>query len=550
MMGTDFSQLDQLVLACASTSDIATCVTMIEVELEATFAGSRCAVYLLQRDNCRLRLQRDIPGFPTDMALDAQPQGFARYDCFRGPTLVGAVMFARTKPQVVLSAEERHVLNTALGVVVFLYNRHVSVDLLSNSHAPIDFLQSVYSFYDEVRLMTELASGMFAGALRELRSEGPGLATIFAWNRGLAEDTQLATWDLDDYTAIPCFNDAIQTRQSQVIENRAEAPGRFLERPEQRNIVSAVFCPVLVGAEVFGVLSFGLPVPYRYLKLELDGFMVLANAVGVAIHNFRRAAAEAVVVGDGFTISTVITAVEVAQAARHSAKTEIDTSNIKLAGMRLAAAKISGEQRHRWVADIDDLAEASLRIGKALDDIKAATKPPLNELGEHSLERIWSEASRQLRGKIGNQGLQVNWEGADRIVRCYPDQLRHLFLNLIINSVDAFTERRVPGRKTITCKILNTIGDRITLRYVDNAGGLDLQKLRTLYPESQLDAAQLIFERDITTKGDKGSGWGLFLCRRIAARHGGSVDVVDYRRGMTIDVALGLGLASAEKGEN
>lgn len=548
-MTSSLARLDELVMFCASTADIGECIARVEFELEQRLGGRRATVYLLERETCWLaRANRAAANpFPDRIGLDEHPTALLRYECLRGPTLVGAILVAPDSRGANPPAADQHSLNIIIGVVLFLYNRLVSVDLLSNSHAPIDFLQSVGDFYDEVKLMTQVASGMFAGALRELRDDGTDLSAIFAWNPDLPETAGYGSWDIADYREFTCFADAIRLKRPQVIENKRTASTPFLERPEQRNIVSAVFCPVLVGTEVFGVLSFGLPIPYRYLNLELDGFMVLANAVGVAIHNFRQAAAESVEVSDGVALSTVFTAVAVAQAARHAAKVHIDTSNLKMAEMRLVIGnKVQGEIRARLLSDLTDLSTYSARVSKALDDIKAAARPPRNELAEYSLKQIWDEAIRQMRGKIVKEGLQDSWEGPDRVLQCYPDQLRHMFLNLVINSVDAFADRRIPGRKYLQCKILSVVGERITLRYVDNAGGLDLQSLRTLYPESPIDYPQLIFEREVSTKGDNGSGWGLYLCRRAADRHKGSINLVDYRRGMTIDIELDLRLGQPQ----
>ena len=551
-MTSSLGRLDELVTFCASTADIGECIARVELELELRLGGRRAVVYLLERENCWLaRVNQAEPRrFQDSLDLSEHPAGVLRYDCLRGPTLVGAILIAPDAKGANPPPADMHSFNIVIGVVLFLYNRLVSVNLLANSHAPIDFLQSVSDFYEEIKLMTQVASGMYAGALRELRTDGPGLATIFAWNPDVPTGSGFnSSWDIDDYTEFQCFRDAVTQKKPQVIEDKHGTATPFLERPEQRNIVSAVFCPVLVGAEVFGVLSFGLPVPYRYLNLELDGFMVLANAVGVAIHNFRQAAAESVEVSNSVALSTVFTAVAVAQAARHAAKVHIDTSNLKMAEMRLVIGnKVQGEIRARLLSDLTELSTYSARVTKSLDDIKAAARPPSSEQADYSLRQIWDEAIRQMRGKIIKEGLQDSWEGPDRIVQCFPDQLRHLFLNLIINSVDAFAERRIPGRKVIQCKILSVVNERITLRYVDNAGGLDLQGLRKLYPDSTVDYPQLIFEREISTKGDNGSGWGLFLCRRAADRHKGSINLVDYRRGITMDIELGLGLAQPQKG--
>lgn len=537
--------IERLIFFCSSMATVESCVTAIQSLIRSHF-NVPSAVYLLDRATCTL-----MPAGPTDAQFprrmdttDIHPT-FRQFSVDRRETRIGALLIGETGSSAV-SPDLMHTANMIVGLLGFLYNRRFTT-LLANSHSPIDFLQSTSEFFDEIKLMTEISSGMFAGALRELPADGFELTTLFSWNGGLAEESPLGRWDIADYRTVPAIAAAIADRKPYATHGGEPGHGEFFSRTEQRNIASAVFCPVLVGLDVFGVLSFGLPIPYEYSELELDGLMGLANAVGIAIQNFRRAAAEAVSVGTSFELSTVLTAVEVAQAARHIAKTAIDTANLKIADMALTVkGHVPGEVRNELLSDLNELSTYSLRIAKSLDDIKAAAKPPKQTVVDYSLSAILEEASRQMRGRLNRENIQVGWDGADISVRCYSDHLRHLLLNLLINSIDAFTERRTTGKRTIRCKLSSVIGNRVSFRYIDNAGGLDIVKLRSL-TSVNIDPAQFIFERDVTTKGDIGSGWGLFLCRRIADRHKGSINVIDYRRGMTFEIELGLGTSSSNE---
>ncbi len=93
---------------------------------------------------------------------------------------------------------------------------------------------------------------------------------------------------------------------------------------------------------------------------------------------------------------------------------------------------------------------------------------------------------------------------SDLEVQGDPVQLRQVFVNLLLNAVDAASpsgEVRVQGRRTDT---------EVEVAVEDTGPGVDATTARRL------------FEPLITTK-DKGVGLGLALVKRIVERHGGAV---------------------------
>jgi len=87
-------------------------------------------------------------------------------------------------------------------------------------------------------------------------------------------------------------------------------------------------------------------------------------------------------------------------------------------------------------------------------------------------------------------------------------ELREVFVNLIVNAVDAMPKG---GRLLITCR---RIDDRLQLHFSDNGMGM---------PD---DVRQKIFEPFFSTKGAHGTGLGLSVSYSIIERHSGSISVV------------------------
>ena len=100
-------------------------------------------------------------------------------------------------------------------------------------------------------------------------------------------------------------------------------------------------------------------------------------------------------------------------------------------------------------------------------------------------------------------------------------ELREVFVNLIVNAVDAMPKG---GVLSITCC---ATGGRLQLQFTDNGMGM---------PE---DIRQKIFEPFFSTKGAQGTGLGLSVSYSIIERHGGSISVTsEPERGTSFSIDL------------
>ena len=127
----------------------------------------------------------------------------------------------------------------------------------------------------------------------------------------------------------------------------------------------------------------------------------------------------------------------------------------------------------------------------------------LNDAVEITRTRWQNEA--RLRGleydvKLDTESEQFTYGSAS--------ELREVFVNLIVNSVDAMPRG---GSLVVTCRRKN---GRLELHFVDNGMGM---------PE---DVRQKIFEPFFSTKAAHGTGLGLSVSYSIIERHSGSISVV------------------------
>ncbi len=105
------------------------------------------------------------------------------------------------------------------------------------------------------------------------------------------------------------------------------------------------------------------------------------------------------------------------------------------------------------------------------------------------------------------------------------NELKHLFINLINNSIDAFNERGITGRKLfIKCSRQN---NQIIIEVLDNAGGISP------------DIIDHIFKSNTTTKAKgKGTGIGLYMSLKIVRKNNGTISVKNMDKGALFTITL------------
>jgi len=106
-----------------------------------------------------------------------------------------------------------------------------------------------------------------------------------------------------------------------------------------------------------------------------------------------------------------------------------------------------------------------------------------------------------------------------------PDQLQQIFLNLILNAVDAIYS--VSGRQgVITIKTQQTSDETVKISIADNGKGIDNKSLRE------------IFKPFFTTKS-QGTGLGLAISKRLVEQHhGGTITVTKNPGGEGVTFTL------------
>lgn len=409
--------------------------------------------------------------------------------------------------------------------------------LMTNLKEPIGFEDTTpTNFYDSIVNTVANAAGVGMVALRRQTDSG-----VLEYLAGIGfQDHGIPSMSFTPGAIPQPFTDAIQTQRVQYVKNANSVP-EMRDRKLFSSVKSFVVVPIRVGAEVLGTLSFATPITYTFSELELLGLETIANGVGVALtnfHNYLEREKDFDKLGD---LAVSMSAVDVSQSVRHESIGYIGRAQDYIAHISRRPKSTISEQAEQF----DKLSDTLKLIENSLAKIKLATKPPEKELKEVGIKDIWDEACNLLReGRLKPYNISTPFDGENVTIALYPDWVRTALFNLILNSYDAYKRGNSTGAKTITLRVTDCTETQVKLEYIDNAGGVEINKLHI--PGSRGkglakggDLNKILFEPGVSSKGKDGAGYGMYLIRKgIQVHAGASINLIRYRGGVTFEIIL------------
>ena len=118
--------------------------------------------------------------------------------------------------------------------------------------------------------------------------------------------------------------------------------------------------------------------------------------------------------------------------------------------------------------------------------------------------------------------IEINLDDSIKL-QLFPNEFKHVLINIINNAIEAFKENHIEDRKLIFNTTLEN-GNKI-LNIIDNASGI---------PNDIIDK---IFSQNFTTK-EKGTGVGLYLSLQIIQKIGGNISVKNIDGGAKFSIEL------------
>ncbi|MDQ8186587.1 ATP-binding protein [Pelagicoccus sp. SDUM812002] len=158
-----------------------------------------------------------------------------------------------------------------------------------------------------------------------------------------------------------------------------------------------------------------------------------------------------------------------------------------------------------------DLHDGIRRVSEIVSSLREFTHPDTKRFDKVDLNAALENAIRFVQIPVSEISLKKDLQGA-ALIRGNQNQLVHLFINLLQNSVDSLREKGAEKREmNVSCQVDS---ERVHISFEDNGMGIEKEALAR------------IFDAFFTTKKvGQGVGLGLSICHRIIQQHQGTVFV-------------------------
>ncbi|WP_321471334.1 cache domain-containing protein [Halarcobacter sp.] len=163
---------------------------------------------------------------------------------------------------------------------------------------------------------------------------------------------------------------------------------------------------------------------------------------------------------------------------------------------------------------IDNIDNSVNHLATTIDDFRNFFKP--NKIKSvFKIKTVLDKTFKLLNAQFKNNSIKVITKIDDIEIYGFENELLQVTINIIKNAIDELFKVKDERILFITAFLEN---DTVYIKIKDNAGGI---------PKELKDK---VFQAYFTTKGDKGTGIGLYMCKQIITNIDGDITVknVDY----------------------
>ncbi|WP_455757019.1 sensor histidine kinase [Sulfurimonas sp.] len=180
-----------------------------------------------------------------------------------------------------------------------------------------------------------------------------------------------------------------------------------------------------------------------------------------------------------------------------------------------------------YINDLDETIHLQIdHMVNTLNEFRNFLRPSTkNE--DFYLYSVINNVQTLMKDELISQNVHIDLN-IDEKLKTYgnKNEFKHLFINLINNSIDAFNEHEILVREvSIRCISKD---DKINIEVEDNAGGIPKNIIKH------------IFKPNVTTKPEgKGTGIGLYMSSQIISKYNGTIKVQNTKLGAIFTITLG-----------
>lgn len=163
-------------------------------------------------------------------------------------------------------------------------------------------------------------------------------------------------------------------------------------------------------------------------------------------------------------------------------------------------------------------------MSQTISDFRSFFKPNKKKK-LFSINRSIEKVVNILQSQLKTKGVEVILPKESVEIESIPNELEQVILNIVNNGKDILLEKEAQN-PTITIDLKKEEG-RVILEILDNGGGIEPENL------------DKIFNSYFSTKGEKGTGIGLYMSKLIVENSlGGKIEAENYEQGAKFSIIL------------
>ena len=180
------------------------------------------------------------------------------------------------------------------------------------------------------------------------------------------------------------------------------------------------------------------------------------------------------------------------------------------------AAVESGPDAGLRGRDLAVVADEAARLDRSLQTFLDFARPPGLVKRRADVRQALSQTLDLVSARAARQGVSIrsDFPSQPLLIEADHEQLRQVFLNLVLNSIDALPHGGV-------IQVAATGGNGVTITVADDGPGISVEPI------------DQIFDPYVSTK-ETGLGLGLAICRRIIDGHGGQITAANGPAGCAV----------------
>lgn len=303
------------------------------------------------------------------------------------------------------------------------------------------------------------------------------------------------------------------------VTNDVEQVLFFIRSPLLPDTRSELAVPIKIKGRVLGVLDVQQAPPGRLTRRDLQLMETVTDHLSVALQQANLyAELQTSLRQEKATRSQLIQTERLAVVGRLLASVSHELNNplqaIQNALFLLKAEKGLSEQGSQ---DLEIVLSETERMTSLIDRLRSTYRPMRAEdLQAIQLNDIVEDVALLMGTHLRHGNIRLDFLPAENlpVIRCFPDQIRQVVLNLFVNAAEA-----MPSGGTLTIRTEKPAGEgRVLLSVSDDGAGIPPEILPR------------VFEPFVTGK-DTGTGLGLTISYEIVRQHGGDIQAENNPQG-------------------